>query len=126
MDNKRLFTALSKRDSKEFSNSCGSTHELMTTLTHEDNIAEFSNVVSKHLSYFPSDINSIRNAIPAKIVNFWITKRNIKAATLLSWAKTNPEWSLVLKESALQPIRFKYYVEKYAADMMKQKSNLAF
>lgn len=111
----RIAEAIRSQGSAAYTTPSGPVLDLLTKLAEEDDLASFSRAFILLARAEPANAAFVAGAVPAKISNFLIEHRGVKAPALIKWTEANPDWAEELKSALRDPDRFVRVVEDFAS-----------
>ncbi|MGY3146763.1 hypothetical protein ACVWYQ_003762 [Bradyrhizobium sp. USDA 3397] len=111
----RIAEAIASQGSAAYTTPSGPVLDLLTKLAEEDDLASFSRAFILLARAEPANAAFVAGAVPAKISNFLIKHRGVKATALIKWTESNPDWAEKLKNALRDPDLFVRVIEGFAS-----------
>ncbi|WP_198400355.1 hypothetical protein [Bradyrhizobium pachyrhizi] len=122
----RIAEAIASQGSAAYTTPSGPILDLLTKLAEEDDRASFSRAFILLARAAPANAAFVGGAVPAKISNFLIKHRGVKATALIKWTESNPDWTEELKNALRDPDLFVRVVENFASAIKHTKKPAPF
>ncbi len=116
----RIAEAIAEQGSAAYTTPSGPLLTLMTELADVDDLTGFSQAYVQLARAYPRNAAFVAAAVPGKISNHLIRRRNINPAALIRWTNSHPDWTERLQAAVRDPVTLEQAVSKMVDDIKSQ------